>query len=193
MRRGVRHTTIPSITWADTPKGATVRTLLRIGLAALVAVAATALVGSAWATSASPQKRVIPFVATFKGMATVKVTDNVADIAATGAGKATLMKATKITGKGKGDASVTPCVPFTGPGSMSNASGTKINFVVTPGSTGCGDQDESVPVSLSGHAKIVSGTKAYKKAKGTLKFTGVYDRQGGAFTIKFTGKVTVPK
>ena len=165
------------------------RTVLRAGV---VAAAATAvLAGSAWAGGAS-QAKVIPFVGSFKGLATVKVTDNVADIAANGAGTATLMKATKIVGKGKGDASVTPCVPFTGPGSMTNATGTKINFVVTPGSTGCGDQDESVPVSVSGHAKIVSGTKAYRKAKGTLKFSGVYDRQGGAFSIKFTGKVTVP-
>jgi hypothetical protein len=171
-----------------------VRTLPRIGLAALVVLAASALVGSAWATGASPQKaKVIPFVATFKGMATVKVTDNVADIAASGAGTATLMKATKIAGKGKGDASVTPCVPFTGPGTMINAKGTKISFAVLPGSTGCGDQDESVPVSVSGRAKIVKGTKLYKGAKGTLKFSGVYDRQGGAFSIKFTGKVTLPK
>lgn len=169
------------------------RALLRIGVGALVVVAATALVGSAWATGASSQKaKVIPFVASFTGMATVKVTDNVADIAANGAGKATLMKTTKIVGKGKGDASVTPCVPFTGPGTMSNTTGTKVNFVVLPGSTGCGDQDETVPVSVSGRAKIVSGTKVYRKAKGTLKFSGVYDRKGGAFTIKFTGKVTVP-
>jgi hypothetical protein len=166
-----------------------VRTILRVGVAASIATAL--LAGSAWAGTVSSQSRVIPFVATFKGLATTKVTDNVVDIAASGAGKATLMKATKITGKGKGDASQQPCVPFTGPGSMTNATGTKLNFVVLPGSTGCGEQDESVPVSVTGRAKIVSGTKAYKGAKGTLKFSGVYDRQGGGFSIKFTGKVTV--
>lgn len=167
------------------------RTLLRTGVFAVAIAAMAAIAGTALAGVTS-QAKVIPFVASFKGLATVKVTDNVADIAANGAGTATLMKATKITGKGKGDTSVTPCVPFTGPGSMTNATGTKINFVVTPGSTGCGDQDESVPVSVTGHAKIVSGTKAYRKAKGTLKFSGVYNRQSGAFTIKFKGKVTVP-
>lgn len=167
------------------------RDILRAGVVASIATAL--LAGTAWAGTVTSQARVIPFVASFKGMATTKVTDNVVDIAANGAGKATLMKATKITGKGKGDASQQPCVPFTGPGSMTNATGTKINFVVLPGSTGCGDQDESVPVSVSGRAKITTGTKAYKGAKGTLKFTGLYDRQGGAFTIKFTGKVTLPK
>lgn len=165
---------------------------LRSGAVVLAGALAALLSGAALAATASPAVKIVSFTGKYAGTANVKVTDNVADIAATGAGKATLMKATKITGKGKGDASVTPCVPFTGPGAMSNATGTKISFVVLPGSTGCGDQDETVPVSVSGKAKIVSGTKAYKKAKGTLKFTGVYDRKGGAFTIKFTGKVTVP-
>lgn len=169
------------------------RTLVRAGVVALALAAATAVAGAAWAADAGTQVKVVPFVASFKGLATVKVNDNVADITASGAGTATLMKATKIAGKGKGDASVTPCVPFTGPGTMTNATGTKISFTVLPGSTGCGDQDESVPVSVTGKAKIVSGTKAYKRAKGTLKFSGVYDRQGGAFSIKFTGKVTLPK
>jgi hypothetical protein len=176
--------------WAETPKGVVVRIVLRAGVMAVVVT--SLLAGSAWAGTVTSQAKIIPFVATFKGLATTKVTDNVVDIAASGAGKATLMKATKITGKGKGDASQQPCVPFTGPGSMTNTTGTKLNFVVLPGSTGCGDQDESVPVSVTGRAKITSGTKAYKGAKGALKFSGVYDRQGGAFSIKFTGKVTVP-
>lgn len=167
------------------------RALLRLGVA--MAVATALLAGTAWAGTTTSQARIIPFVANFKGLATTKVTDTVVDIAASGAGKATLMKATKIVGKGKGTSSGDPCVPFTGPGSMTNTSGTKLNFVVLPGSQGCGDQDESVPVSVSGRAKITSGTKVYKGAKGTLKFSGVYDRQGGAFTIKFTGKVTLPK
>ena len=165
--------------------------LLRVGVAA--SIAAALLAGTAWAGTTASQVRIIPFVANFKGLATTKVTDNVVDIVANGAGTATLMKATKIAGKGKGDASQQPCVPFTGPGSMTNATGTKLNFLVLPSSQGCGDQDESVPVSVKGSAKITSGTKAYKNAKGTLRFSGVYDRQGGAFTIKFTGKVTLPK
>ena len=166
------------------------RRVLRAGVVA--ALVAAVLACTALAGGTTTQAKVIRFVASYKGLATVKVTDNVADIAASGAGTATLLKASKITGKGKGDASVTPCVPFTGPGSMVNARGTKLSFLVLPGSTGCGDQDESVPVSVTGRAKIVSGTKAYKGAKGTLKFSGVYDRQGGAFSIKFTGKVTLP-
>ena len=167
------------------------KALLRTGVVAAMATAL--LAGTAWADTTTSQARIIPFVANFKGLATTKVTDTVLDISATGAGTATLMKATKITGKGKGDATQQPCVPFTGPGSMTNATGTKINFLVLPSSQGCGDEDESVPVSVKGSARITSGTKAYKGAKGTLRFSGVYDRQGGAFTIKFTGKVTLAK
>ena len=29
------------------------------------------------------------------------------------------------------------------------------------------------------------------RAKGTLKFTGTYDRSSGTFTVKFTGKLTL--
>lgn len=172
------------------------RNVLRAGAVALAAVVAVLVVGTAWAGTVAGQARIIPFVGTYKGNATVKITDNVADIAAAGAGKATLLKASKITGKGKGDssgASDTGCVPFTGPGSMANTGGTKLNFVVLPGSTGCGDQDKSVPVSVSGKAKITTGTKAYKGAKGTLKFSGTYSQESGAFSIKFTGKVTLPR
>ena len=164
---------------------------LRSGVVALTGTLAALVAGAALAGTASPAK-IIVFKAKYAGIASVKVTDNVADIAAAGAGTATLLRASKITGKGKGDASQTPCVPFTGPGSMFNATGTKISFLVLPGSTGCGDQDESVPVSVSGRAKIVKGTRAYRNAKGTLKFSGVYDRVSGKFSITFTGRITVP-
>jgi hypothetical protein len=176
------------------PKGAIVKKVLRGGIAALVAAAV--LAGTAWAGTASSQAKTIPFVGSYKGMATVKINDNVADIAAAGAGKATLLKASKITGKGKGDssgASTTGCVPFTGPGSIVNTKGVKLNFLVTPGATGCGSEDKSVPVSITGRVKITKGTKAFKGAKGTLKLTGSYSQESGAFAIKLTGKVTLPK
>jgi hypothetical protein len=173
-----------------------VKNVLRAGVVALAAVAAVLVVGTAWAGTAAGQARIIPFVGTYKGNATVKITDSVADIAAAGAGKATLLQASKITGKGKGNSSGaadTGCVPFTGPGSIANTKGVKLNFLVQPGATGCGSEDKSVPVSITGRVKITSGTKAYKGAKGTLKLTGSYSQESGAFSIKLTGKVTLPK
>jgi hypothetical protein len=156
----------------------------------LAVIGSILVAGTAWGAQSSSAK-VILFTAKYAGTATTKVTDTVATIAAKGVGTGTLIKRSKITGNGVADTSQQPCVPFTGPGSMTNATGTKILFKVLPGSTGCGDEDGNV-FSISGRAQVTGGTKAFRKAKGSLKFTGVYDKGQGTFTVKFTGKVTVP-
>lgn len=166
------------------------RKVLRAGVVALAASAAVLVVGTAWAGT-STEAKVVTFKAKYAGTAAVKVTDNVADISATGPGLGTLIGKSKVTGKGTGDSSVQPCVPFTGTGLMSNTKGTTIKFQVISPSSGCGDEEGNV-FSISGKAKITGGTKLYKKAKGTLKLTGVYDRGAGTFSITFSGKVTVP-
>jgi hypothetical protein len=166
-----------------------VRNFQRIVVIAATGVAAALLVGAASAGSTS-QAKIVLFTAKYAGTATVQVNDNVADISAAGVGTGTLIKKSKIVGKGTGDSSQQPCVPFTGRGSMANATGTKIIFQVLPGSSGCGDEQGQV-FSVVGRAKVLGGTKAFRKAKGTLKITGVYDRGAGTFSVKFTGKVTV--
>lgn len=167
------------------------RNVLRLGVVALAGVAAALLVGTAWAGSQAEAKKIVTFKAKYAGTAVVKVTDDVADISATGPGLGTLIGKSKVTGKGQGDASQQPCVPFTGTGLMSNTKGTTIKFQVQPSSSGCGDEEGNV-FSISGRAKVLGGTKLYKKATGTLKLTGVYDRGAGTFSITFTGKLTVP-
>jgi len=161
---------------------------LRAGVLAVTAATAVLVVGAAWAGTAGNTKIVL-FTAKYAGTATVKVTDGLADIVANGAGTGTPIGKGKITGKGKGDTTQQPCVPFTGPGVMTGTKG-NLSFMVLPGSTGCGDEEGNV-FSVSGRAKVTKGTKAFKRAKGTLKFTGVYDRGQGTFSIKFTGKLTV--
>jgi len=161
---------------------------LRAGVLAVTAATAVLVVGAAWAGTAGNTKIVL-FTAKYAGTATVKVTDGLADIVANGAGTGTPIGKGKITGKGKGDANQQPCVPFTGPGSMTGTKG-NLNFMVLPGSTGCGDEEGQI-FSISGRAKVLKGTKVFKTAKGTLKFTGVYDRGQGRFSIKFTGRLTV--
>lgn len=167
------------------------KNVLRSGVVVLATVASALLVGAAWAGTSAEAKKIVTFKAKYAGTAAVKVTDQVADIAATGPGTGTLIGKSKVTGKGKGDASQQPCVPFTGTGLMSNTSGTTIKFSVLPGSSGCGDEEGNV-FSISGKAKVTGGTKLYKKATGTLKMTGVYDRGAGTFSITFSGKITVP-
>ena len=158
----------------------------RIVLALAAGVALLALSGGAALASSS---KVVVFAASYSGTATVTVTDGVADIKVTGTGKGTPIGAGKVTGAGKGDANQQPCVPFTGPGTMIGTKNTKLTFTVLTGSTGCGDEAGQV-FSISGKAKVVKGTGTLAKAKGTLKFTGVYDRGAGTFTVKFKGKLT---
>lgn len=165
------------------------KSVLRSAVVSLAVIGSALVVGTAWGAQ-SANTRVIAFTAKYAGTATMKVTDNIATIAANGAGTGTLIKASKIKGAGVADTSQQPCVPFTGPGSMTNATGTKILFKVLPGSTGCGDEEGNV-FSVTGCAQVTGGTKAFRKAKGSLKLTGVYDKGQGTFSVKFTGKLTV--
>lgn len=156
----------------------------RIGIAAVAAVATAALAASV--ASAGPSAKTIAFSATYKGKAVVKVTDDVADISANGTGTGKVIGAGKIAGKGKGDASARPCVPFTGLGTMTGAGGTKLTFKVVSGTKGCGDEEGQL-FSISGRATVVSATGKLAKAKGSLKLTGLYNRGAGTFSVKFTG------
>ena len=94
----------------------------------------------------------------------------------------------KVTGKGTGDSSVQPCVPFTGTGLITGAKGT-MTFKVKPGSSGCGDEAGQL-FSVTGKATVLKGTGLLAKRKGTLRMTGTFDRSSGAFTVKFTGSLT---
>ena len=150
--------------------------------AAAVIAAATVVTGAALAGTTS---KTLAFKATFSGTATTQATDNVVSISASGAGKGTVIGAAKITGTGTGDSSQQPCVPFAGTGKMTGPGGT-LTFKVIPGSQGCGDEAGQV-FSVSGKATVLKGTAKLRKAKGTLRMTGVYDRSSGAFSVKFTG------
>jgi len=159
----------------------------------IVMVLALAAVGAALAlvpAAAAATSKKVAFTATFTGTAVVQVTDQVADISANGNGKGTLLGTGTIIGKGTADASQQPCAPFTGPGTMTGPSGTKLAFTVVTGSQGCGDEQGQV-FSLSGKANVTTGTGKLKKAKGLLKFTGVYDRGQGTFSVKFTGTLAL--
>jgi len=160
----------------------------RIAVGLGFAAALTAMVLAPAGSAVLPKK--VAFTATYTGTAVVQVTDQVAAISANGNGKGTLLGASTISGKGTADGSVQPCAPFTGPGTMTSPNGAKLMFTVAPGSQGCGDEQGQV-FSLSGKASVTSGTRTLKKAKGTLKFTGVYDRGQGTFSVKFTGTLAV--
>src|SRR5262249_37827111 len=131
---------------------------IKTGLVLVAAAAASVLAPAA--TSATPKS--IAFTASYAGTAVIQVTDQVADISPNGKGTGTIIGAGTISGKGTGDASQQPCAPFTGPGTMTGPSGTKLVFTVAAGSQGCGDEQGQV-FSLSGKANVMTGTGKLKK------------------------------
>ena len=148
-----------------------------VGVLAAAAVAAVAA-GSALAVTAKPT----PFKAAFTGKAVVKVNGQVADITATGAGVATLLRKSKLTAKGAGTQS-DPCPLFGGIASMTGTGG-KINFKIPPaGGSGCTDEEANT-FALVGRATITGGTLKYRKAKGTFKFTGTFDKGTGNYSVQ---------
>jgi hypothetical protein len=153
---------------------------------ALPAVTAVALI-AATAALAAPAK-IVPFNAKYTGQASTKNEGNVVTIAATGTGVASTIGAGKITGAGTGDSSQQPCVPFGGVGSMTGPSGTIQYKVLNPASQGCGDEGGHT-FAVKGTATVLKATGKLAKAKGVLKFTGVYDRDGGTFSVKFSGQL----
>ena len=50
-------------------------------------------------------------------------------------------------------------------------------------------EDDQDSISVAGTATAQGGTKAFKKARGTLRFTGHYPRSSGAFNVKLTGSL----
>lgn len=162
---------------------------IRMVVAVLAAVAMTAAIAGAASAGTSASRKTVPFTATYAGKAVVNAADTLATITASGVGKGNPIGPGKVSGKGKANTEVRPCVPFTGLGTMTGTGGTKLTFRVVPGTRGCGDEAGEV-FSLSGRATVVSATGKLAKAKGSLKLTGLYDRGRGTFTVKFTGTLT---
>lgn len=155
-------------------------TMLATAFAIAMVIAGSALGGTTRSAAT------IAFTARYAGTAVTTVADDVASISATGAGKGTVIGAGKVTGKATGDTSQQPCVPFGGTGKMTGVALTTITFKVVSTSKGCGDESGQY-FSLSGKALVLKATGRLRNAKGTLKFTGSYNRGEGTFSVKFFG------
>lgn len=150
--------------------------VLILGLALVAVLAATAAA------------KTVKFTATYRGTATEKVNGDIVSATTKGAGKGTLVGKSTISGAVKATTTAgQPCAPFNGPGTITGTGG-KMKVTVLPTSRGCAaSQDEQNSISVSGFVKVNGGTGKYKAAKGTLHFTGHYDRSSGAFNVKLTG------
>jgi hypothetical protein len=159
---------------------------LRYVAPTLIVAAVAAAAGSAFGAQA---KRVA-FSATYAGTAVTQVTGNQVNYHASGTGTGTLVKKSKIAGVGIGDKSTPPCAPFNGPGSITSAAG-KLKLKVLPTSRACAASEEDQDnIGLSGTVKVVGGTLKFKRARGTLHFSGHFVRSTGKFTLKVKGPLT---
>lgn len=167
-------------------KGVTL-TKFRIAIMAVLFTVAAVSAGAALAGTAASAK-IVPFTASYAGIANVIVAQGLSTITATGAGKGTPFGVSKLTGKGAGSADENAeCNPFNGTGSLVGLKGAKINFKLAA-AQGCGDGEV---FSITGRAIVAGGAGAYKKAKGNLKVVGTWKKSTKAFSIKFIGKLTV--
>ena len=140
------------------------------------------------AAAAKAKAGSLNFVGKYAGKASTKVTNGNAAIVANGTGTGNLIGAGKIAGTGTADTTVQPCSPFTGTGTITAAKGA-ISFAVPTGAAGCGDEGGHV-FTLKGTFTVTAATGSLAKAKGSLRFTGVYNRDAGTFSINVSGKLT---
>lgn len=151
-----------------------------------VALAAFAALMLATTALAAP-KTSIPISGKYSGTATTKNEGSTVTIAANGTGSLAKLGAGKLTGNGTGDSSQQPCVPFAGTGTLT-AAGSVITYKVPTGASGCGDEGGHT-FSIKGTFQVVKATGKLAKAKGSLRFTGVYDRDGGTWDVKVAGNL----
>jgi hypothetical protein len=127
------------------------------------------------------------FSASYSGIATEKVSGQTITALTKGKGTGTLVGKSTISGTVVASTANPPCSPFNGPGVIAGNGG-KLKVTVLPISRGCAaGEDDRDNISLSGSAKVNGGTGKYRAAKGTLRFTGHYDRGSGAFTVRLRG------
>ena len=181
--------------------------LMLTGVVGLGGVASAATAPSSHArTSQSVQAHVvktkrIAFKGSYSGnIAMLWNSSSVTATSVTGKGTGTLLGASKVSGKGSGNATAT-CNPFSGTGTLSGG-GSVIRFrVVSSASQQACAAGQSAPttVALKGIATVIGGTGKYAGATGKLAISGSFSIQSttagtsesDAFTATLHGSLTV--
>jgi hypothetical protein len=156
-----------------------------------VAVAAVGLVAAAGtAFAATPKPKTVIFKGTYAGHVTEKVDGANVTAVTLGTGTGTVVGKGTVTGTVTATTANPPCSPLAGAGFITGPKG-KLKVAVLSTSRGCAaSADDQNDVTVSGNAKVAGGTAKFKKAKGSLHFSGTYDRSSGEFQIKLTGRFT---
>lgn len=132
----------------------------------------------------------VAFKGSYAGKVTEKVDGQTVTALASGAGSGTVIGKGKLTGTVKATTANPPCSPINGPGTITGLAGKLKLTVVTP-SRGCAaSETEQDSITVSGTAKVNGGTLKFKNARGSLHFSGHYDRKTGVFNVKLTGTFT---
>jgi hypothetical protein len=148
--------------------------------------------------------RKIAFKASYSGTLTFLLTGSSSSSSAsvtsvTGHGPATLLGTSTLSGTGNVPATASSSgFHFTGTGKIVGHGGSLSLRIVS--SSGNAPEDTAGVVTLSGSVKIISGTGSFKRATGTLKFSGDFaiandgttGTQSPAFSSKISGTITVP-
>jgi len=158
----------------------------------LPAVAIALLVAVGTALAAAPKKpKTVPFKGSYAGTVTEKVDGQNITSLATATGVGTAVGKGKLLGTVAATTANPPCSPLSGTGTLTGPKGNLKVTLIPALAKGCAaSQDDQNNITVSGMAKVVGGTLQFKKAKGTIHFSGPYDRQAGTFSVKFTGKLT---
>jgi CHRD domain len=140
--------------------------------------------------AAAPKPKTVAFKGSYAGQVREKVDGQNVTALASGTGVGTVVGKGKLLGTVAATTANPPCSPLSGTGAIT---GPKGNLTVTllPTSRGCAasEQDQS-SITFSGTAKVTGGTLTFKKAKGSIHFSGNYNRTNGAFNAKLTGTLT---
>ncbi len=159
--------------------------------ALLAAAAALGLVAAAGtALAAAPKPKTVVFKGTYTGHVTEKVDGQNVTAATLGNGAGTAVGKGTIVGTATATTANPPCSPLGGNGFITGPKG-KLKMLVLSTSRACAaSADDQNNINVSGNAKVGGGTAMFKRAKGSLHFSGTYDRSTGNFQIKVTGKFT---
>jgi hypothetical protein len=146
------------------------------GLAVAAVLVGTALGGTSTA-----------FTASYKGTVTEKVSGQMVTAVPRGKGTGTPIGKGTLTGTVTATTANPPCSPLNGPGVLAGTAG-KLKVILLSTSRGCAASEEDRDsISFSGSAKVTGGTGKFRAKKGTLRFTGHYDRANGTFNVKLRG------
>jgi hypothetical protein len=127
------------------------------------------------------------FRASYTGTVTEKVDGQAVTATPRGKGTGTPIGKSTLTGIVSATTANPPCSPLNGPGTLAGTAG-KLKVKLLATSRGCAASEEDRDnISFSGSAKVTGGTGKFRAARGTLRFTGHYNRANGSFNVKLSG------